>query len=240
MNTINEWGEAILTGGVKPLWLRSNDVLQWRTEYGSYLPIWYGQQIGVEYDSWNAWDSEDWEVIYQIRLPANHPYYLATSKRYTYWAGDVNPPENVSEDLMRYGKPFIIDNDSGFLRWHHINSGGDVIGYKVKEDVVDDIVVDDIAVDDIAEWAFKEAINRVNAEDTFGDDWEYPVDKGHPAVRALAKTIENTEEAPVDPDVAALERVIEAYGYVVGSHSVLWGKALTQFKAEIAAAKERG
>ena len=87
----------------------------------------------------------------------------------------------------------------------------------------------------IPEWALKEAVARLNAEDA---GYSYPKDAKMHQVKTVARLIAKYEQPPVDSDVAALERVLDAFGFQ--GRSVWWGKALAQFKAEIAAAKERG
>lgn len=49
------------------------------------------------------------EAITQIRLRADHPYYLATEQGFTYWPGGDSAPGDVVEVLFRDGE--VRDND---------------------------------------------------------------------------------------------------------------------------------
>lgn len=75
----SEWGAEIEVNGVRPDWLRDDE---------KHIPIGFdGHEFKQETGCTSGWD-----VIKATRLPANHPYYLATSKGFTYWPGGDAAP----------------------------------------------------------------------------------------------------------------------------------------------------
>ncbi len=95
MTKIN-WGEAIQVDGVRPEWLRDDELVWFRCHDG-YEDC-DGNTIGHlngrgSSTDWFTPDAGD-DMIVSIRLPADHPYYLATSKGFTYWPGGDSAPDD--------------------------------------------------------------------------------------------------------------------------------------------------
>lgn len=88
-----EWGAEIAVNGVRPEWLRDEDkiIVRWgdatgiESRRGAWRPSLIDQRIS---------ETTGWDSVYAIRLPATHPYYLATSRGFTYWPGGENAPED--------------------------------------------------------------------------------------------------------------------------------------------------
>lgn len=77
-----EWGAEIAVDGVRPGWLRDEDrVSAWNA---------IRRRIGLG----DGPDGYCWDEVRGIVLPANHPYYLATSRGFTYWPGGESAPED--------------------------------------------------------------------------------------------------------------------------------------------------
>lgn len=109
------------------------------------MPSWLGGDEKVK----PRWDKDNWypdislaccvaspESVTAIRLRADHPYYLATSKGFTYWPGGESAPDDWDggEVLLRHRGRYagcaawIGDG----IRWHHVGIGDDIIGYRKR------------------------------------------------------------------------------------------------------------
>ncbi len=87
LDTTPEWGPTIETGRARPSWLRPDE----RPRVQNDNHQWVSPATHEPHDNRNY----AWEYIPAIQLPADHPYYLATSKGFTYWPGGENPPEDA-------------------------------------------------------------------------------------------------------------------------------------------------
>lgn len=118
------WGDAIITD-CKPDWL-DNDVpvLFQNEEDGG----WWGELMEPGY--WKAYKLSGECPLYAIRIPADHPYYIATSKGFTYWPGGNAAPADWDggEVLLACGR--VIDQ---VLTWGK-NDDESIMGYKCKAD----------------------------------------------------------------------------------------------------------
>lgn len=84
----DEWGAEIEVNGVRPDWLRDDDRVF--TERG-----WSCK------DEYTTGDITNWFPGKAIRLPADHPYYTATEKGFTYWpGGDAAPADWDGGDVL--------------------------------------------------------------------------------------------------------------------------------------------
>jgi len=92
----------------------------------------------------------------------------------------------------------------------------------------------------IPEWAVDRARRKLEDEFYNNGKYSHPEDISEYALDAIARLIAKYEPAPVDPDVEALERVLDAFGFGNAAEWHFWKHTLAQFKKEIAAAKERG
>lgn len=81
---------------------------------------------------WGLMKHSEWSVIPAIRLPADHPYYLATSRGVTYWPGGEGAPEDWDGGDTIYRDGGRCDKVSW---WHHNNAPTDIIGYKRRPDI---------------------------------------------------------------------------------------------------------
>ena len=119
-----EFGPEIAAdnGGTKLPWLDDEDEVMcyWspETHSGPYL---------VHY-------VKGWNADFRIRLPADHPYYLATSKGFQYWpGGDVAPGDwDGGAVLLRHGV------EGMGINWSRDQYGRgeeqtDIIGYRRAE-----------------------------------------------------------------------------------------------------------
>lgn len=73
-------------------------------------------------------------VITAIRLPADHWAYKAIDAGFIPWGGGDAAPEGVTDVLFRVGSPCATSGTD--LRWTHIGSEGDIIGYRKVDAVV--------------------------------------------------------------------------------------------------------
>lgn len=127
------WGAAIDVNGVCPEWLRATDLVDLKTSWGWRYSGRREPSGSVPKDL--VWISSDGQPnILAIRLPADHPYYLATSKDYTYWPGGDEAPGDWDCDAS----PNAIWRDGSkvthcFPSWDHIGSHADIIGYRKKQ-----------------------------------------------------------------------------------------------------------
>lgn len=117
-----KWGAGIAVDGKRPEWLRDDDVIAVINEHGTYW------SDGV----YKARDCCNWPPQTHIRLPANHPYYLATSRGFTYWPGGESAPDDWdgANILRRDGK-----EQNGVARWSWNGPHkplADVIGYRKR------------------------------------------------------------------------------------------------------------
>jgi len=110
-------------------------------------PDWLGddEKIGIVWRHGLRWDNLDtpvdcvhgWEdSVVAIMLPADHPYYLATSKGFTYWHGGESAPDDWDggDCLMRIGRmlPCRYDDQP---EWSNQSRCSDIIGYRRKTKV---------------------------------------------------------------------------------------------------------
>lgn len=127
------WGQPIEVNGVCPEWLRATDLVDLKTSWG-----W--RYSGRREPSGSlpknlAWEAPEGQPnILAIRLPAEHPYYLATSKDFTYWPGGDEAPGDWDRDaspnaIWRNGDEATHHSTS----WAHIGSPADIIGYHKKQ-----------------------------------------------------------------------------------------------------------
>jgi hypothetical protein len=118
-----EWGDPIAVDGERPEWLRATEPFQWRLEGTA--------DFNEESDN-ESWFDKDrmWTLPTAIRLPASHPYYLATSRGFTYWPGGNSAPDDWDggEVLWTDGPPCIPAASTSWKR-ESIPGVPNVIGY---------------------------------------------------------------------------------------------------------------
>lgn len=83
-----------------------------------------------------------WNEGFQIRLPADHPYYLATSRGFTYWPGDDNAPADWDGKEVLHRAAELVTSTSNLSWTHPWRDGGnaryDIIGYRKRAEAVED------------------------------------------------------------------------------------------------------
>lgn len=126
--TDTEWGAPIEVNGVRPGWLRGDERHMFRDAAGE----WYGEYVDWiirEHDEGDRWADD----VMAIRLPANHPYYLATSRGFTYWPGGESAPADWDggDTLMRDGEILNTTLEAEPF-WRHGLGDGDIIGYRKR------------------------------------------------------------------------------------------------------------
>lgn len=229
-----KWGEPIAVDGNRPEWLHDGELMQYQT---SDRTKWFDMKWG-----WG------WAVIGgDIRLPASHPYYLATSRGFTYWpGGDSAPADWDGGEVLRRGGDDAHHKDPWLApyehnqRWFHVarSDFADIIGYRRK--------VEPFAAPLPADWAFKEAVRRVSWKpNPTPPVVETLIDKvkSNDTWRELARMIEKYEPelAPVDPDVLAVREILaaraEGCGYAPDAERYRGGECddWTDFVAVLAA-----
>lgn len=122
------WGDRIAIDG-KPDWYRGEQV-KWLDHAGPTFRA-------------HEWDDADWAVVAHeggFRLPADHPYYLATSRGFTYWPGGDSAPADWDggETLKRAGHTHLTADPHG-PDWRRGYNGDpdnmaeyDIIGYRKR------------------------------------------------------------------------------------------------------------
>lgn len=90
---------------------------------------WFGLYVQIEAKEWCAWENPCSYTA--IRLPADHSYYLATSKGFTYWpGGDKAPAEGPLEILWeRDGTATIFDDPTQYY-WAKDGGLTDIAGWR--------------------------------------------------------------------------------------------------------------
>ena len=121
-----KWGDPIECNGVRPDWLRGRVTCDLKTAAG------WGS--AAYYDSEN--DAEDWAWSHRpgdpnvthIRLPADHPAYVALARGFTPWSGGESAPDDWDggDVLLRDG-----------TEWAHYPTWTDcgtrsIIGYRKR------------------------------------------------------------------------------------------------------------
>lgn len=125
-----EWGNAIQVDGVRPDWLRDDGKIAARGQFDWYAPA----DLDVDIT---------WCQMTEIKLPANHAYYAATSRGFKYWPGGADAPSDWDGGVV-----LVQDGGGKFDRhiykprtirrpdprnWAGIGSSVPIIGYKAKQ-----------------------------------------------------------------------------------------------------------
>lgn len=119
----DKWGDPIEVNGVRPEWYRGEQV-SWRWPDGAF---------GVETTRAHEWSQEEWLHVPAIRLPRDHPAYIALAAGFTPWGGGDSAPDDadlLGEALLRAG--FILVGDLHEVRWTYEGNEGDIIGYRKR------------------------------------------------------------------------------------------------------------
>lgn len=141
-----EWGEAIEVNGVRPDWLRDDEVVYWSHAKSS-------AQINASGLAWSGQPGFD-NAVEDIRLPADHPYYTVQAHNakhgtnFAYWPGGDNAPDDWDRD----GVLFLsgVENRQGLAwRWASDMGRANIIGYTRKP--VQKLVEDHVSVKRITE-----------------------------------------------------------------------------------------
>lgn len=122
-----EYGPEIKVNGVRPAWLRDEENIMTTWRHGEVAGPYFAEYI-------YGWEGS----VTAIALPTDHPYYLATSRGFTYWPGGDDAPgdwEPGSEVLWRNGNV----KEGQWWNWciGQKQGGGepkesDIIGYRPK------------------------------------------------------------------------------------------------------------
>lgn len=115
-----EFGPEIAVNGVRPEWLTGDQLLPARLKGGDWCSV----PQNLPEDS-----PATWSVVEVIRLPATHWAYTPIAKGFKPWSGGDEAPGDWDggEVMCRNGGTMQT-----FHRWHHIDGGGDIIGYKPR------------------------------------------------------------------------------------------------------------
>lgn len=125
-----EWGATIPVNGKKPDWLGESDIVF--ATYKDYC----GEYVATE--SHYPASRCDWSRVSEFQLLASHPYYLATSKGFTYWPGGDSAPDDWDggEVLFAGGqnghKTGVLTGRINFWQHGNIMRQWNIIGYKRK------------------------------------------------------------------------------------------------------------
>lgn len=193
-----EWGEVIEVNGVRPDWLRDDEVVDWSHHKSSGRV----HAAGLAWAGQPGYDN----AVKTIRLPADHPYYTVQAHNakhgtnFAYWPGGDNAPDDWDggEILFRAG----TTSSSGDWIWSRYGEScepGHIIGYTRK--APENPVEDHVSVKRITE---SEAIQLIR-------DHDYDIVKvldGIGIIRPCTREERFTQETGiiVTPDVrAALE-----------------------------------
>ena len=125
-----EWGDPIAVDGKRPEWFRQSD-------HGCIAVVGKGttweERQETDENTIPDVDDWDWPMIDVVQLPASHPYYLATSRGFTYWPGGDSAPAdwNGGDVLTLDGK--LAELAFGLAsRWQGRGDPWSVIGYRRK------------------------------------------------------------------------------------------------------------
>lgn len=133
------WGAVISVGNKRPIWLNRDDAPLIQNLYGSWI-------TPSDKSCKNSHDYA-WYNVRAIRLPADHPYYVAADKGFTYWPGGENAPDDWDGgDVLRRGDPETsrgrhsepwVAPYSHNQRWTRYDLGrsgyfSDIIGYRKR------------------------------------------------------------------------------------------------------------
>lgn len=122
---MTEFGPEIPLDGKRPDWLiDDNQIIAFEDDerdwYGLGLSIWYARELDLERPR-------------TLRLPADHAYYLATSRGFTYWPGGETAPSDWD------GKDVLLRNGGtcrgkSVTHWGTVDFAPDaeIIGYRPK------------------------------------------------------------------------------------------------------------
>lgn len=146
-----EWGEAIEVNGVRPDWLRDDEVVYWSHAKSS-------AQINASGLAWSGQPGFD-NAVEDIRLPADHPYYTVQNHNarhgtnFAYWPGGDSPPDDWDGGPVLNRGGGIFKYAAG-MNWRDCHCGGvpdygDIIGYTRK--AVEKPVEDHVSVKRITE-----------------------------------------------------------------------------------------
>jgi len=150
-----------------------------------------------------------WEngAIDGFAIPAGHPYYAVTTAGFQYWPGGDAAPDDWG------GGPVMLDNGAvGKVSfpdgWRRNRGDGkaDIIGYSRADPAADWEITkfEDTPYEQPAYWAVTKAAVLIAAE-------PHGSGKMEPRSAAFARYIEAHEMPPVDPDVAAVRRVLATW-----------------------------
>lgn len=132
-------GPEIKIKGKRPEWLKDDE------------------KIGIVWTHGTRWDNLytpvkcvfGWEdSVEAIMLPADHPYYLATSKGFTYWPGGESAPDDWDGGDVLFRSGLRMSSPSSWSHpWSGENGTGvtnyDVIGYR-RRDMADAVYINPI------------------------------------------------------------------------------------------------
>lgn len=118
-----EFGDEIKAdnGGVKLPWLKDDEMV---------MCNWGGHSSGGPYEVRHI---TGWMEDFCIRIPADHPYYLATAKGFRYWPGGDDAPGDWDGGEVLWADGTKTRDDRDF---QHRGDGYDIIGYRPRTEPV--------------------------------------------------------------------------------------------------------
>jgi len=132
--TKTTWGEPIKTNGVKPAWLRDDDVWQWSISHTDHF-------IDANFTASKYDAADQYRFIARVRLPADHPAYIILAAGEPLWDGRTGwMPWHGGErapDDWDGGHQMARNGDvDKYVEWRHPWRGGvgttefDIIAYR--------------------------------------------------------------------------------------------------------------
>lgn len=118
---MTEWGPEIDVNGARPEWLGENQEIHFHWVDGSH-----GDWIARDFNG------REWRECRALQLPASHPYYLATSKGFTYWPGGDGAPEDLDTSKFVLFRSGAVYSPIPQYHWGRGLGSGDIIGYNRK------------------------------------------------------------------------------------------------------------
>lgn len=143
------WGPEILVDGKRPEWLARDQQVDWSSPSKPF----YGRITERAHE----WAATDWACVSTIRLPADHPAYIAIDKGFAPWSGgDAAPEDWDGGEVLRRGgttrRPIpwsapYSDNQ----RWTHVytthpGNFADIIGYRKRATAAEPATADTVQI----------------------------------------------------------------------------------------------
>ena len=121
----NNLGPEIKIDGKRPDWLADDEKIS--------IVWWDGARwdnLNTRVDCVSGWEHS----VTAIMLRADHPYYFATSKGFTYWPGGDSAPD--ADEVMFRSREVVSNTSHNSWFWRHNGHSRDIIGYRKRAEPV--------------------------------------------------------------------------------------------------------